>query len=266
MRKTALLWPAVLCGGLLVGCSEITLLRTQELRDVRDSLAVQIHTTQKQVADVQKSVDDLNLKQGGSTSKMRADLTSMLSDLQTQIQQLHSDIDATQYRLNQLSQKLDRLDQRKIVVSPEGSGAAADTAQAANGAAPAVKLVNGLDLNNLYSQARDDYVRGKYSLAYDGFKTVYEKDDSTGSYRELAEFWMAECLFQGQKVDRALEMYQRVIQEFPQGTKTCAARFKIGLIFDKQKDVEKRNGAWQELISECPQSNEAERARAIMNP
>jgi TolA-binding protein len=231
------------------GCSKITLLRTQELRKVED----QVKSARKEIADLQKSVDDLNLSQGGLTSKMRADLTSMISDLQTQISRLHSEIDETQHRLGQLGQKLDKLDQRKVLLSGDSIA----------GGAPSLKIVDGLDLDNLFNQAREDYIRGKYDLAHQGFKTVNEKDPS-GTYKELALYWMAECLWKGEKFDRALEMYQRVIKEFPKGGKACAARFKIGLIHDAKKDGDRRNDAFKQLISECPQSNEAQRAKEMM--
>lgn len=260
MRVAAWRWPAALIGGLLAGCSQVTLLH-QEIHDVDGH----VHLARKDISDLQKSVDDLNLRQGGSTSKMRADLTTMLDELQTQIRQLHSDIDETQHRLLQLSQKLDKLDQRKIVVSGTGSAvtAGSDTAAAATG--PTVKVVDALDIDNLFNQSREDYIRGKYELSYQEFKTVYDKD-AGGSYKEVSLYWMAECLMQGNKPDRALEMYQRVLKEFPKGTKACAARFKAGLIYDQQKDLDKRNETWKLLIAECPESNEADRARDMMKP
>jgi TolA-binding protein len=251
----------------------MTMLRTQELRKVQEQILAgrrEVAEVQKSVLDVQKSVDDLNLKQGGTSSKMRADLTSMLTELQTQIGRLRAEIDETQHRLGQLGQKLDKLEQRKIVVSgpsppaPQGS---ADTSvnSGTTGTAPTVKVVEGLDLENLFNQSREDYIRGKYDLAYKGFNTVYEKD-AGGSYKEAAEYWMAECLWKGGKTDKALEIYQRVIQEFPKGGKACASRFKLGLIHDQKKDEGRRDAVWKQLLDECPQSNEAERAREMMKP
>ncbi len=249
----------------------MTMLRTQELRKVQEQILAErreIAEVQKSVLDVQKSVDDLNLKQGGSSSKMRADLTNMLSELETQISRLHGDIDETQHRLGQVGQKLDRLEQRKIVVSgsaPAPQGGADTSVNPGTGTAPTVKVVEGLDLENLFNQSREDYIRGKYDLAFKGFNTVYDKD-ATGSYKEAAEYWMAECLWKGDKADKAVEMYQRVLKEFPKGGKTCASRFKLGLIFDQKKDEGRRNDTWKLLLDECPQSNEAERARELMKP
>ena len=243
--------------GLLTGCSQMTMLRTQELRKVE----AQVQSSRKEIGDLQKAIDDLNLKQGGSTSRMRADLTALLTDLQTQISRLHSEIDETQHRLGQLNQKLDKLDQRKIVVASAAtttSGAGKDTSKA-----PTVKVIPGLDFEHLFNQAREDYIRGKYDLAYQGFKSLYEKENA-GAYRELGLYWMGECRIKADQPERALEMYQRVIKEFPEGSQGCAARLKIGLIHDQREETDKRNDAWKQLIAVCPQSNEAERARELM--
>lgn len=259
-------WPAVLilglpALGLLTGCSQITLLRTQELRQVE----LQVDSSRDEIADVQKSIDDLSLKQGGTSSQMRADLTTMLTDLQTQISSLHADIDETQHRLSDLSQRLDRLEQRKIVVSGGGSADSGVVGVSPPFAPTTVKVVEGLDIDHLFSQAREDYIQGRYDLAYQGFKNVYDQD-SAGSYKEQALYWMGECLWKGEKGDEALDLYQRVLSEFPAGDKACAARFKIGLIYSQKQDITQRDSIWNELLTVCPGSNEADRAQELMKP
>jgi TolA-binding protein len=252
------------------GCSKITMLRTEELRNVKS----EVKSTRAQIESLQKSVDELNLAQGGSTSKMKADLTLMLNQLESQITRLHAEIDETQFRLTQLSAKIEKLDQKKYVVGGPGApgqpgvpagtpGAAPGTATSGTGGAPGeMRVVEGLDLEALFNQSRDDYIRGKYDLALQGFKNVYEKD-AGGTWRELAMFWLGETLLKQEKTDKALEAYGRVTKEFPRGTKTCSSRFKIGLIHHQKKDKSKRDEEWTKLISECPGTNEAQRAQEM---
>lgn len=243
----------------LGGCSQMTVLRTHELRN----LGTQIEQTRQEVTQVQKSVDDLNLKQGGSTSKMRADLTSMLTDLQAQISRLHAEIDETQHRLGQLNQRLERMEGRRVVVTPGGPTAGSGSGKA-DTAGPTVKVVPGLDLEHMFGQAREDFIRGRYDLAYQGFRAIYEKDDA-GAWREQSLYWMAECLWKGEKPDRALELYARVLTEFPEGSLGCAARLKTGLIHDQRQDIAARNEALNGLVAACPSTNEAARARDILS-
>ncbi len=244
------------------------MIRTKELRQVQG----EVKSVRAQVADLQKSLDELNLAQGGTSSKMKADLTMMLRDLASQITRLQAQIDETQYKLTTLSAKIEKLDQKKYIMSGTPSaatpnGAAVPPVTAAPGAAAAagapageVRVVEGLDLENLFNQARDDYIRGKYDLALSGFKSVYEKD-AGGTWKELAMFWLGETMSKQDRTDKALEAYQRVIKEFPRGNKGCSARFKSGLIYHQKKDKAKRDEEWGKLISECPGSNEAQRAQ-----
>ena len=238
----------------LTGCSKITMLRTEELRKVQG----EVKAVRTQVADLQKSVDDLNLSQGGLTSKMKADLTATLGELSGQITRLHAEIDETQYRLNQLNAKMDKLDQKRVVGGASVPGAPGNTP----GVTGEMRVVDGLDLENLYNQARDDYIKGKYDLALQGFNKVYDKDAS-GSWKEQALYWIGECLLKQDKPDKALEAYQRGVKEFPRGNKICQTRFKIGLIFNQKKDREKRDAEWAKLNAECPGSNEAQRAQEM---
>lgn len=269
LRLCVLAALAVISGQILCGCGAFEVLRTQNEKTQSDVKALS-----KQVEAVQKSVDELNLAQGGSTSKMKADLTMMLTQLEGQITRLHAEIDETQYRLTQLSAKIEKLDQKKIVVGggsvtgPSGSATAApgsppgSPTAAPPGSGDAVRVVDGLDLEALFNQARDDYIRGKYDLALSGFKTVYEKD-AGGTWRELAMFWLGETLLKQDKADKALEAYARVVREFPRGTKACSAHFKIGLIYNDKKDKAKRDEEWGKLIAECAGTNEAQRAQEI---
>jgi TolA-binding protein len=262
LRACAPLGLALISSLVLGGCGAFETLRVQNEKTQSDVKAVA-----KQVEAVQKSVDELNLSQGGSTSKMKADLTMMLNQLEGQITRLHAEIDETQYRLTQLSTKIEKLDQKKIVVggsagamAPPGSAPGAPAGGTATG--EPVRVVDGLDLEALFNQARDDYIRGKYDLALSGFKTVYEKDGG-GTWRELAMFWLGETLLKQDKADKALEAYARVTREFPRGNKTCSARFKIGLIYHEKKDKAKRDEEWNKLIAECAGSNEAQRAKEM---
>ncbi|HKP95046.1 MAG TPA: tetratricopeptide repeat protein [Fibrobacteria bacterium] len=238
----------------------------------------EVRVTGKQIENLQKSVDELNLAQGGSTSKMKADLTLMLNQLESQITRLHAEIDETQYRLTQLSAKIEKLDQKKYIVGGAGTPGAPGQPGAATGPAgqgpggqgpggqgpngEPVRVVEGLDLEALFNQARDDYIRGKYDLALAGFKNVYEKD-AGGTWRELAMFWLGETLLKQDKADKALEAYGRVAKEFPRGTKVCSARFKMGLIYNQKKDKSKRDEEWSKLVTECPGTNEAQRAQEM---
>ncbi len=268
MNKIAILLSSLV---FLSGCSKITLLRTEELRKVDG----RVQSVESKVDSLARSVDDLNISQGGLTSKMKADLTVMLGDLQTQISQLQAEIKETKFHFEKLGAKMDRLEQRRVVfsggdtlsTSGQSSGSGGDTASGKPGSASNksqnARVVEGLDLEHLFNQAREDYRVGKYDLAFQGFKSVYEKDMG-GSFKDNALYWMGECFLKTNQPEKALEMYQRCIQEFPRSSQVCAAQFKVGLIHHQKKDMDKRNEAWKNLTGQCPGTNEAKRAQEMM--
>ncbi len=251
----------------LSGCSKITLLRTREIREVNS----EVKALRKDVQALSKAVDDLSVSQGGASSKMKADLTSMFSDLQGQISRLNAELDETQHRLSKLYEKTSKIEQKKFVVngaklSPGIAQAESDSTEdkmGANLAPNGLRVVDGLDIESLYNQAREDYIAGRYDLAFQGFKTVLDKDEG-GAFKDNALYWMAESSLKQNKEEQAIELYQRCIQEFPKGNKACSARFKLGLIYDKRQDRLKRNEEWNKLLKSCAGSNEAKRAEELM--
>jgi TolA-binding protein len=219
-----------------------------------------------QIAELSKAIDDLNVNTGGATSKMKADLTMLLKQLEVNLERLAAEMDESQYRMRQLERKIDMISTQRLLIT----GSVGDSLGPADSSdSPGVKktktakVVAGLDIENLYNQARGDFLTGKYSLAFKGFKTVFEKDKA-GSFKDNALYWMGECKYKEEKFDQAEEYYNRCIKEYPLGNKICSAMFKLGMVKDKKEKKKERNKIWKTMIEKCPGSNEAHRARQIM--
>jgi TolA-binding protein len=230
--------------------------------DKNDARLRAIHSL---VDTINKSLDDFNVHQGGATNKMKADLTMLLKQLETQLERMMSELDESQFRLRELEKKVDILSGSRVVpsqymadslISPGGDSIP-------NQPAGNTKIIPGLDIEKLYLQAREDYIIGKYKLAFKGFKTVYEKDVG-GSYKDNALYWMGECRYKQNQLAEAVGYYARCIEEFPQGNKICSAFFKLGMVFGKQGNTTGRNETWNKLMEKCPGSNEAHRANELI--
>ncbi|MBF0432038.1 MAG: tetratricopeptide repeat protein [Fibrobacteria bacterium] len=237
--------------------------------------------TKKQVDHLQVSVDkmigaidDLNINQGGATSKMKADLTMLLKQLETQLDLLKAEMDESQYRMRQLEKKIEALNNQKVILSGSFNGqdsnvipaqdSSADTSattSASNGQ-QAVKVIPGLEIEKLYHQAREDYIIGKYKLALKGFQTVFDKD-AGGSYKDNALYWIGECHYKQKNFKEAVTYYQRCVQEFPHGNKKCSALFKLGMVYKSLQQKEECSSSWKNLMTNCPSSNEAFRAKEM---
>ncbi len=222
-----------------------------------DKTNQQVGELTNQVKVLQKVIDDLNVNQGGATNKMKADLTMLIKQLDEQLERLKSEMDESQYRFKQLEKKLDAIASQRLMIT----GVPADSGDTSG--VPSAKVVSGLDLEKLYNQAREDYIAGKYQVAFKGFETVLQKD-ITGTYKDLALYWMGECHYKEKKYKEASEYYNRNVSEYPQGSKMCSAYFKLGLIEDELKNKKKRNEIWNTLIKKCDGSNEAYRAKELI--
>jgi TolA-binding protein len=76
-----------------------------------------------------------------------------------------------------------------------------------------------------------------------------------------AQFWIAECLYAGKKLDEAVVEYDKVVTLFPKGDRVPAARYKKGLVLMEQGQPEAARAEFQALIRLFPRSNEAVLAR-----
>lgn len=258
MRRTLLISSVSLL--VLGGCSRFYVVET----NVAETKS-EVQKVKQQVSDLAKSVDDLNLKTGGATSTMRADLTIMLKELSAQIDRLGAELDESQYRLQQMEKKVDLMRSQKILISgpTDSLGLPKLVNGSDSGSAPSVRVIEALDIEKIYNQAREDFIVGKLELAISGFLKVFEKDVQE-TYRDNALFWVGESYFKLKNWEKAIEYYNRCIKEYPRGNKRCSAYFKSGLAFQELNQTESRNTAWKDLNTHCPTSNEAQRAQELM--
>lgn len=244
---------------LLAGCA-----RMQRVESGVISTQAKVEKLEANLDTLTQAIDDLNINQGGATRKMKADLTMLLKELMSQLDRLNAEMDESQYRLKQMENKIAALSSQRLLMTDGASDSTAGDSTAPKTGGKKV-IIPGLDIEKLYHQAREDYIIGKYDLAFKGFRIVLEKD-KTGSYKDNALYWMGECFYKQKKYDEAIEYYSRCINEYPHGNKICSAIFKIGLISHQKKDFTERDNTWKRLAetSPCPNSNEAHRAEEMM--
>ena len=236
----------------LLNCS-----RMQRVENDTSQTKKDVKQIEKEVQAVLKAVEDLNMNTGGATSKMKADLTMMLKSLDTQLEKLKAELDESQYRFKQLEEKIDVLSNQRLLTTTSNADSTDSTGTVSN------KMVAGLDIEKMYNTARDDYLNGKYKLAFKGFKSVYEAKE-THRFRDNALYWMGECFYKKKDWKNALKYYSLCIKEFPKGNKACSAYFKLGLVHQELKDKKSRTKAWDALLKQCPTENQTLRVKEIL--
>jgi tol-pal system protein YbgF len=81
-----------------------------------------------------------------------------------------------------------------------------------------------------------------------------------GTYKDNAQYWIGECLYQQAKMEAAIEAYKKVFS-YPNSPKADAAQFKIALALQKMGQTERAKAEFRRLIERYPASDFVERAK-----
>jgi len=238
----------------------------------------------REITDVQRSVDRLQTEvidqsdlQGMEQSmqemtnknlRSNADLALRVEELQEQIEALHASLEVTIRRLQTISQELAAVRAQgsagvmlpPVTVAPgtEGSGATgSNLGGVAVGAAAAGRVASP---DELYRSAYEDYMRGNYDLAADGFGEYMRRWPNT-ELTDNALYWIGECYDAQEMPEEALTTFTKVLEDYPTSDKAAAAQLKKGLIYLKMGDQGQGVVNLQYVVYEHPGTREADLAR-----
>ncbi|MEX1310539.1 MAG: tol-pal system protein YbgF [Candidatus Sulfomarinibacteraceae bacterium] len=246
----------------------------------------------REITDVQRGVQELQTDsldkrdlqametrmQEMSSQSMRsnADLAAEVKRLQEQIEALHASLELTTRQLQNISQELASSRARMstgAVLPPVVAGAAAGAAAGDAGADPglsggdAAPAGAGAAMGStaatpeeLYRSAYEDYMRGNYDLAEQGFRDYMERWPST-ELTDNALYWIGECLDAQDEPAEALEIFTLVLDDYPTSDKAAAAQLKKGLLYLKMDDQAQGVVHLQYVVYEYPGTREADLAR-----
>lgn len=258
----------------VVGCStgsEDMALLHREITDVQREVK-RLHDDSLDRKDLE-AMETRMQQMSAQSMRSNADLAAEVKSLQEQIEALHASLELTTRQLQNISQELAVSRARTgtgavlpPVVAGDGSGDAATGTQpdsetpatgetAAGGASPAASSPE-----ELYRSAYEDYMRGNYDLASQGFRDYMERWPST-ELTDNALYWIGECYDAQGEPEQALEVFTRVLEEFPTSDKAAAAQLKKGLLYLKMDDQAQGVVHLQYVVYEYPGTREADLAR-----
>jgi tol-pal system protein YbgF len=237
----------------------------------------------REITDVQRSVDRLQTEvidqsdlQGMEQSmqemtnknlRSNADLALRVEELQEQIEALHASLEVTTRRLQTISQELAAVGSqgRAGVVLPPVMAASASGAGANDtnsGGVPVGTSASGgtASPDELYRSAYEDYMRGNYDLAAEGFGEYMRRWPNT-ELTDNALYWIGECYDAQEKPEEALTTFTKVLEDYPTSDKAAAAQLKKGLIYLKMGDQGQGVVNLQYVVYEHPGTREADLAR-----
>jgi len=231
----------------------------QELKD--DSL------DKKDLQAMESSMQELS----SQSMRSNADLAAEVKKLQEQIEALHASLELTTRQLQTISQELAasraRISTGTVlppVTAAAAGGAAVGAAAAGQGgdhdAALGEAVTTASTPEELYRSAYEDYMRGNYDLASQGFRDYIERWPST-ELTDNALYWIGECFDAQNDQDQALLIFTQVLEDYPTSDKAAAAQLKKGLLYLKMDDQAQGVVHLQYVVYEYPGTREADLAR-----
>ena len=264
MNMKRILLTAGFAAMVLTGCSQMTVLRTQEMKavgaEVQTSLDSAVQSLSAQNDSLRAELDSTKAMLDASAlaqKRMQAEITMLSRRVSDESERNDSRQEEIIYRLDMLLGKSDKILAKKVVVSGAPAPVSMDSLER-----EAEKLV---EAEAMFNTARSDYHRGEFKLAYNGFKQVYEQMKE-GELAENSLYWMALCLIDVNQIDKAKKVFARMSEAFPDGQKTCPALFKLSGLYSEECDINMQKQYLQKILStkSCEKSAEFEQAAEML--
>ncbi len=252
----------------------------------------------REITDVQRQVQQLGVstldkgdlaqveqrfeEQSQAVVRSNADLAMKVDRLQEELEAVRAGLEVTTRRLQEVSQQLAAAqvaagfrsgvppveeqqvgDQSTTPSNPPAEGGDATSSQpedATQGEAAAQPTPLPETPEALYRAAYEDYMRGNYELALQGFQEYGKRYPDT-DLTDNAQYWIGECYDALGRPDEALAAFSTVLEKYPASDKAAAAQLKKGLVFLKKGDKGQGVINLQYVVYEHPGTKEADLAR-----
>ena len=125
-------------------------------------------------------------------------------------------------------------------------------------AAPAMAL--GATPDEVYKAALNDYTKGSYDLAINGFKTylqLFPKTSLVGN----AQYWLGESYYSQGKYPEAIREFEVVVKSYADSNKVPSAMLKQGYAYLELKETARGTAVLRELMNRFKNSREARLAQ-----
>lgn len=111
-----------------------------------------------------------------------------------------------------------------------------------------------------FNLAYNDYLKGRYELAINGFHRFLEEFPST-SLAPNAHYWVGEAYYSSKDFVHATQAFEKVVAVYPRSEKVAPALFKLGVIAGESGDTRRARDYLKRVIEEFSTSDEAKLAK-----
>jgi tol-pal system protein YbgF len=231
--------------------NEVALLRAESAR--QDSVRA---TRLSEIIRLQQRIMD---SLGLAMRSLKGDTQQDLYNIQQQLVQLQELAGQSQQRLTELRAQLEA---RGAEISatgpaaPTGGGASPSDSSGAGGGTPATPRASP---EQMYEASVAQLRRGSTTTARVGLRQLLQAYPTSDRVPD-ALYFLGQS-YAAESPDSAGSYYRQVLDRFPQSPRASAALYNLGLLAERRKDNAGAKDAYQRVIRQYPQSNEAALAR-----
>ncbi|MDR0305524.1 MAG: outer membrane protein assembly factor BamD [Chitinispirillales bacterium] len=233
------------------GCSKITILRVQELKEVQS----RVDTLHSELAALQAKLLEEQVKFREEQKTNIEMLRLLRADQQMRFNDIDRKVSAIENNIFETGSQLSTLKQTTTEVSRRLEQKLANDEEAAN--------IRKLQLEKLFEIAMGDFNAGRYDLAIGGFRDLAAQFPETAEAPE-AEYWIAESYYAKKDYENAERAYFEFIKKYPDGSRYCVSLYKLGLAYGHQEKTRSRDMVWRNLLGRCANSQEAQAVKTLM--
>ncbi|MFQ6082717.1 MAG: tol-pal system protein YbgF [Candidatus Aminicenantia bacterium] len=238
----------------------------QVLKQQLVNLEKKVDANSKQIVQIYEMVRSL-IEQLRTLQRSQADLNQNSEAFVAQLQAITEKLDETNRQLIRAYEELLSLKGSSSEITGESEGEESQPLEQTTSSQPIEETRQRIPTEfsplsspqQIYNTAYSDYLKGNYQLAIDGFK-LYIEQFRESPLADNAQYWVGECYYSQENYTQAIEEFNRLILNFPQGDKVPAAYLKKAYSFLALGEKEEGITVLKLLLSKFPFSEEAKLA------
>jgi TolA-binding protein len=237
----------------------------QLMADLR-MLQEQSQLLQNLLAALNESLKAVNARidqQTEANRKALADQKLVIDNLSNDVRVIREKLDDNNVRVGTLTQEVEALRQslqqanRPAATTSDAPDAGAALAPPPPGGGAAAL---GQSPQKMYDSAQSDYMAGQYDIAVIGFQE-FIKAFPRSELADDAQVAICSALLNDHKDQQAVDACDVAIRTYPGTNAIPQAYYRKGLALSNLRDATRAREAWETLIKQFPDSNEATLAK-----
>ena len=237
--------------------------RYRELQKQNEKLAKQFQNNGENRQSSEKSIRSQYAGMNADMEAMKDELRLLngrVEEIQYQTSHKASEYETSgqksQERLDTINVTLDKFDKRLSRIEQYLNLGAKGTEAAGQTKATAAPAGSDVSETQLYSDARAAYDNGDLDKARQLFQKLIKAFPKSKN-ADNAQFWIGESYYREKWYERAILEYQTVIEKYPNGNKVPAAMLKQGMALQQIGEKPSARLILEELVKKYPKSSEA---------